>query len=633
MRDLRKNTERVGAWCCCGDLPQREAYPCDRLEISVLCKNLDLYLSAAQLMLSFYVKDKELRSTMNLNKKIKKSIVGWLIKNAGKSNLGICIIAFGRAGISASAIALALEVKKVIDGAADGDKEAFFASLLISAGILILQDALCSLCCYMEERTATALEKRFKEQLYRCLLRADYTKLGEYHSGDLMNYLNGDVGIIVTDMLSIFSGLASMFVSLAGAAAVLVVWDWKFCLVFLAGGLLMLFAAGPLRRKMKQLHKDVRREYDNVQSFQLETVENMIMIRSFFAEKTAEKLLGSRMDLLRKARMRRNRLSNISYTGFYSAMDMGYLLGLLWYGMGVLNGQVTFGTLMAALQLVGQVQRPFANIGSFLPQYYAMCASGERIRELEDLPKETISKSLPGGRAYYESMAGIEVCDLSFSYGRNQVLEHADITIQKGDLAAFTGASGSGKSTLIKLLLALYKPVGGEIRLFDCKGQRIPVTPAARELFAYVPQENCIMSGDIYEVVRFLHVGKKFTEEEKKKIRSACEIACADEFIQEMPKKYETVIGEHGAGLSQGQKQRLAIARAIYSDAPILLLDEATSALDETTEEQVVRNLQNMNGKTVLIVTHRKKTLSICNRIIKISNKKFKEEPGNDRVC
>lgn len=381
----------------------------------------------------------------------------------------------------------------------------------------------------------------------------------------------------------------------------------------------------PIRNIMKNLHKDVRAEYDKVQSFQQETVENMIMVRSFFSEKTAEKVLDSRLNLLKRVRMRRNHVTNISYTGFYVAMDFGYILGLFWYGLGVINGQATLGTLTAVLKLVGQVQQPFADIGSFLPKYYALCASAERLRELEDLPKEEISQPLSGGKDYYKELARIEIRDLSFSYGRNQVLSGADLIIEKGDFIAFTGASGAGKSTLIKLLLALYKPVSGSIRLCGTDGEILPVTPSARVLFAYVPQSNDIMSGNIYEAVNFLHETDGFSEDEKKRIRRACEIACADSFIQEMPNGYETVIGERGAGLSQGQKQRLAIARAIYSDAPILLLDESTSALDESTEEQVLKNIRSMSDKTVLIVTHRKKALSICNRIVRISKKQFVE--------
>ena len=198
--------------------------------------------------------------------------------------------------------------------------------------------------------------------------------------------------------------------------------------------------------------------------------------------------------------------------------------------------------------------------------------------------------------------------------------------LDAGALVAVDGRCGSGKSTLLKLLLALYSFRAGSVAVRDAQGVREPLSPATRNLFAYVPQGHSIIAGTIQQVVAFRYDKTDFTPEEQARIRQACEAACAGEFIQGLPGGYEARIGEGGVGVSEGQLQRLAIARALYYGAPILLLDEATSALDEATERRVLENIRALRDRTVLAVTHNPQALSICNRVVRVKEAKLYEE-------
>lgn len=222
-------------------------------------------------------------------------------------------------------------------------------------------------------------------------------------------------------------------------------------------------------------------------------------------------------------------------------------------------------------------------------------------------------------------ISAIDFC-LQDSYDALTVLEDVSLTIGQGDFIAFVGLSGAGKSTLLKVLLSLYHPTQGTVTVYDRNGTATPLSPALRGLFAYVPQGNAMMAGTIYQAVSFRYHQTSFTPEEQEQIRRACTVACAHDFIQALPRQYETSIGEGGVGLSEGQLQRLAIARAIFHQAPILLLDEATSALDEETERQVLSNIRSLRSHTVLIVTHKPEARSICNRVVRVEGTRLYEE-------
>ena len=291
-------------------------------------------------------------------------------------------------------------------------------------------------------------------------------------------------------------------------------------------------------------------------------------------------------------------------------------------------GTISFGTLTAITQLITQIQTPFANITGYLPRYYAMLASAERLMEAEAFDSDDVTaKPLEEVSSFYENeLQSIGLKGASFTYypasedmgalSKNEmpvVLHGLSLEIQKGETVAFTGHSGCGKSTALKLLMCVYQPDSGERFFTDKSDNRGDLSSAYRRLFAYVPQGNYLMSGTIREVVSFA-VPEVACDTER--LAVALRISCAEEFVSELDDGVDTLLGERGTGLSEGQMQRLAIARAIFSGSPILLLDEATSALDEETERHLLENLRSMTDKTVVIVAHRPAALTICDRVL-----------------
>lgn len=265
---------------------------------------------------------------------------------------------------------------------------------------------------------------------------------------------------------------------------------------------------------------------------------------------------------------------------------------------------------------MGQLQAPFANLSGFLPRMYSAIASAGRIIEIENLSEE----KEPEKKLSYKDFDRLEIKNLSFSYGENHVLNNVSFTLNKKDFLSLTGISGGGKTTLFNLIMGAYKTHKDEIIFYDTKGNSYTPTEA-REIIGYVPQGNSLFSGTVFENIGFMKENPTMEE-----VENAAKIACAHEFIKDFPMGYDTMLGENGFGISQGQAQRIAVARAVLSGTGVLLLDEATSALDEMTQVRMLENLSKLRDKTVIIVTHRKAALAICNRHLNMENGEIYEK-------
>jgi ATP-binding cassette subfamily B protein len=338
---------------------------------------------------------------------------------------------------------------------------------------------------------------------------------------------------------------------------------------------------------------------------------------------------GQLQDVNYAAKMKRMKASIFANSGFSFIFQLGYLYALAWSAYKLYMHAITFGTLTAILQLVGQVQTPFIGLSGLLPKYYGVLASVERIMTLENLPDEAeINRDGVNCQDLDKRLAAVVFDEVSFRYDRDMILQNASLRFQRNDFVLLSGPSGIGKTTVLKLLLGVFRPDAGEIYLQMKDGSRISADQHTRQLFAYVPQGNLLLSGSIRDNIAFIRPDA--TDHE---IEEAARISCADEFIYELPDGLDTIIGEKGYGLSEGQIQRLAIARAVLSGAPVLLLDEASSALDEDTEKRLLLNLRAMQGKTCLIVSHRRAPLAICNKEIRIENESIhiREVTQNER--
>jgi len=546
-----------------------------------------------------------------------KPIFLWLYRNSRSQVPLMILLVLGNAAFAICGVGFALLSRSVIDGAVAGDKKTFIYFALLLLGIILMQLFLRLLCRNLEETIKARLEKNYKGRLFTRLLYKDYASVSTYHSGELLNHLTSDVTIISEGVTTIIPSLVSMLTRLVCAFAVLVSIDSTFALVFAVGGSLLFVVIGAFRGLMKRMHKKVLETDGKLRSFMQESLENLLAVKIFAVQKQMTDQVSKLQDLNYAAKMKRMKTSIIANSGFSFIFQAGYLYALVWSAYKLYMHSISFGTLTAILQLVGQVQTPFIGLSGLLPRYYGVLASVERIMELENLPDEAEINS--AGVDYHKLASRFDAVvfdNVSFSYDRDTILENASLRISKGDFALLSGPSGIGKTTLLKLLLGVFKPDEGEIYLQMNDGRRINTDQHTRQLVAFVPQGNLLLSGSIRENIAFIRPDARDSE-----IMEAARISCADDFIKELPAGLDTVIGEKGYGLSEGQIQRLAIARAVLSGAPVLLLDEASSALDESTEKRLLHNLQAMQGKTCLIISHRRAPLSICNQELRIENK------------
>ena len=566
--------------------------------------------------------------------KVHKGALAWLWRVSGAYKGNVALLAALQIIFGICGVVFALLFRDLVNQAAAGEGGLFLGTVLKLAALELGETVLGLFSRFLDERTRASLENRFKERLFSCLLRKDYGAVTAVHSGEWVSRLTSDTTVAAGGIADLLPAVSGMLARLFGALTALYVLEPAFCYVLVPFGLLLLLVTAFFRRILKSLHKKIQEANGAVLAFFQERLESLMMIRVFSMEAQTSQEASVRTERHKAARMQRNRFSSLCNSGFRLAVDGGYLAGAVYCGWGIMKGTVSYGTFTAVLQLIGQVQSPFAMIGGFVPRYYAMTASAERLMEAEDYEDDQTGEPVAPEeirRFYQEEFLGFGVRDGSFSYrsfegempnqGRTEVIRHLNVEIHKGEYVAFIGHSGCGKSTLLKLFMCLYPMDGGERYLKARKKEgtvlEYPLTPAFRGLFAYVPQGNQLMSGTIRQIVAF---GEPEAMKQEGRLRRALSVACADEFVAALEKGVDTQLGERGCGLSEGQMQRIAIARAVFSERPILILDESTSALDESTEQRLLTNLRRMTDQTVLIITHRPAALGICDREIRMTN-------------
>ena len=564
---------------------------------------------------------------------MKNNAVKWLYLVTEKKKWNIFLLMIVQALHGGSGVLYALFLRNIVDNAVDGDRSGFMLNVLCIIFLVLAQIAMRAVIRWLEELSRASLENLLKQRLLKNILTKDFGTVSSVHSGEWLNRLTNDTVVIAQNSVEILPGLAGMLVKMVSAIVMMIVLDCRFVLVLLPLGIVMIFATYGFRKVLKKLHKNIQERDGKLRVYLQERLGSMMMIRSFAAEEQTEAEAFDRMSDHKSSRMKRIRFSNLCNIGFNTGMQGMYVGGIIYCGYGILTGAISYGTLTAITQLISQIQSPFANITGYLPKFYAMTASAERLMEIEafendsDVQPMDIDETLNYYRSSFKAM-GLDNAEFAYYPSGDSVrqlskdtmpvvLKDISVEIGKGQYVAFTGHSGCGKSTVLKLLMCIYKLDGGRRCITDKAGNTEELTAKFHRLFAYVPQGNQLMSGTIRDVVCFADKSGLYDDE---RINEALKIACAYEFVSELDDGVDTLLGERGTGLSEGQMQRIAIARAIYSKCPILLLDEATSALDEATERKVLENLKNMTDKTVVIVTHRPAALEICDRILQFTD-------------
>lgn len=541
----------------------------------------------------------------------------WIFDKTSGQKFNFVLLVLFNAIFSSLTVAFAYVIKIVVDGAVDANMKMFTTGAILIVGLIVIQFVLRILINGLSEHIRAKLEINFKSAIFSAILRKKYKKITEYHSGELMNRLTGDVGVVSDGVATIIPTVVSSIVRLVCAVIVLCLIDWLFALAFMVAGLLVFLVTCLLRGKLKSLHKKAQSTEGKTRSFMQESIENVLAIKVFSVEDKTQKIAKDLQDENFSVKMKRRNysiLGNATYNFIFSA---GYIFALIFGGFQIIGGAIGYGDLSAILQLVNSVQVPFASLSGVLPKLYATLASAERLMEIEDMEQDDSSDRVDAFSTY-QSLKSIVAKDLTFSYdGVENVYQKAFFTLEKGKSIAITGSSGIGKSTIMKLLLGVYSPTSGSIYMQTENGE-LEVSERTRSLFSYVPQGNMLFSGTIRENVAFVNPSA-----DDEKIAFALKVSCAEEFVSALPEKENTYVGENGTGLSEGQVQRLAIARAVLCDAPIMLLDEATGSLDEQTEKRVIQNLLALKDKTLMLVSHRRSAAEMCDIVVSVENKTF----------
>jgi len=494
---------------------------------------------------------------------------------------------------------------------------AVFAGLIIGSLLLRVGESL--LAVQILESFSNALRQRF----FRRLLAAEWLPLSQYHSGDLLTRLTSDINNIASCLVSVIPGIFSLMVQLTASFITLLYLEPRLAfLAFILGPSTVLFSR-IWGRKLKYLYTRVQESESTYRSYIQEALQNFIIIKSFGQEKKNQDSLQDLHQNRLQWVLRRNRATLTADTVISLGYWAGYFLAFVWGAIRLAQKAISFGTVTAFLQLVQQVQAPFIGLARTFPQIVAMIASMERLMELEKIePEKTEPEKTTEQRAEPE---GVGICfrEVSFCYNKSRpVLDRITAELRPGQLVALIGSSGEGKTTLVRLLLALLHPTAGEVCFRDSGGRCYEVSAATRSWVTYVPQGNTLFSGTI---AANLQVGNNAATPAE--MEEAARAACAWSFIADLPQGLDTVIGERGHGLSEGQAQRIAIARAFLKKAPVLILDEATSALDLETELQVLQAIQDRCSRCIcLVITHRPSTLKICSRVLRIQNSRIVEE-------
>lgn len=553
---------------------------------------------------------------MKLRKESDRKTLLWIYGKTKKRLWYIAVLAVANIVIAALATVFALQCRSVIDSAVAGNFQGLVYSGIILGVISLVQYSLKILIDSVYEVVSARVSMDLRQDIIGNLMKKDFSQTSKYHSGEMLNRIFSDVTVVTDGVVGILPSLLNMVTRLVCAAAVLIILDVTFALVFLVSGILLFIVTRMFRGKLKSLHKEVQQKEGKMRSYMQETVENILLIKLFGVRKKSEKRTAELQQEHFKARMKRRSFTIGANAGIGLVFRIGYLYALIRGAFAIMDRTMSYGTLSAILQLVGQLQAPFANLSGFLPRMYSAIASAERIIEIENLPEE----KEPEKKLSYKDFDRLEIKNLSFSYGENHVLNDVSFTLNKKDFLSLTGISGGGKTTLFNLIMGAYKTDKDEIIFYDTKGNSYTPTEA-RGIIGYVPQGNSLFSGTVFENIGFMKENSTMEE-----IENAAKIACAHEFIRDFPMGYNTMLGENGFGISQGQAQRIAVARAVLSGTGVLLFDEATSALDEMTQVRMLENLSKLRDKTVIIVTHRKAALAICNRHLNMENGEIYEK-------
>ncbi len=541
--------------------------------------------------------------------KIKTSI-GWLYNSSKglhrrillSSLLGVLLV-----GISMSFVYLSKSLVDIATGSSQGD---LYTTIALFILCIIAQVGISTAISRIDSMTFVRMKNSLRHRLFSRYIASSWNSKDPLHSGDLSNRLDADVRLASEAVCNYFPLFISSVVQITASFIYLLILEpgLAWTMVFIMP--IIILVSRVFIHKLKKLILKIRNTEGSVQSHIQESVQNYINIKTLEHSEATIENLDSLHTTLTKNESRRINFSAYSHSIMHFGFMAGYATAFLWGIMGLMEESITYGVMTAFLQLVNQLQRPIVDFTRQLPIFVRAIASVERLSEIDNLEIEAVGDAITLG-----GVVGIEFSGVTFSYqdSERKILSDFNYNFTPGSVTAILGETGVGKSTTVRLMLSLLRANSGSISIYN-SNERVEVNPSTRSNFIYVPQGNSLMSGTIRQNIL---LGKPTATEQE--IYSALSIAAAD-FVHSLPDGLDTQCNERGGGLSEGQAQRIAIARALLRPGSIMLLDEPTSSLDPQTEELFIDNLKLVaKDKTIIIITHRESILRLCSEVVTLS--------------
>lgn len=525
----------------------------------------------------------------------------------------LLVMVFGLLETIASLLMVQIS-KEIIDHATFGN--AFVRLMVVYVLLMLGMQAV----TVISSLVSTMLTERFsfgiRKQIYEKIIHSHWMDVKKYHTGDLMTRLTSDAGNVADGIIGTIPSIIQLAVELLLVFFTLFYYSPMLAMFALLVAPVAALSSWWLGKKLRKLQVKVQESEAAYRSFLQESLANLLIVKAFANEDYSTE----RLTQLREERFhwvyRRTKMGVASSTVMSLAFQTGYIVAFCYGAIQISRKMITYGTMSVFLTLVNRVQAPVMGLAQQIPKVVSILASAGRIMELQQIPLEMKTDTqIPSARI------GVEIKDMTFGYTDETVLENVNLRIGPGEFVAIIGESGIGKTTLIRIIMSFMSNIRGSVTFFNEKGDLEQANAATRKFISYVPQGNTLFSGTVRENIR---MGKLDATEEE--MYEALKLASGYEFVMGLPKGIDTVIGERGHGLSEGQAQRIAIARAFLRKAPFLILDEATSALDEKTELEVLQGLKELSPRpTCLIITHRKSILPYCDRELQIVDKQVME--------
>ena len=514
-------------------------------------------------------------------------------------------------------VALALlsvwTVQRAIDIAShqlDGDViMAVVWMALVISGTFVLD--FCS--TWVKNYYGVRAQNRMQRRMLGHILHSEFQGRNSMHSGDVINRLESDVNTVVNFVAETIPNAVSVFCLFVGAFVYLYSLDNRLAIIIVIMFPLFLLVSKIYVSRMRELSRDVRNSDSMVQSLLQESIQNRILVKTLEGEDTIIDKLTTQHDVLHRKVIRRTKFSVFSSMLVSIGFASGYIVAFAWGALRLAAGTLTYGGMSAFLQLVNRVQRPARALTNLAPQFVSVFTAAERLMILEDVPLEKQGEQIP-----LAGPCGIAVRNVTYAYPETPdkiIIRNLSFDFKPGTCTAVMGETGAGKTTLIRMILALLKPVEGSVNIYNMV-KDIPVSPQTRCNIIYVPQGNTMMSGTIRENLQMGNVDA--TDDE---MYEALDVACAD-FVRSLPDGLDTEFSEQGGGLSEGQAQRICVARALLRNCPLMILDEATSALDSETEKKLLNNLLTDKSRTIIFITHRQVVLDYCDASLHLMRKR-----------